>query len=145
MASIQSPTHQHHLPPSLTEPWPTFFTSITTALLLWIVYTSSRPKATMLLVVSPSGVFELTAACVKKEWLMKACDIIQHGCQAFPGCPFNMIAADVGLMTILPPEYANEIRNNLDLSFVVFMSHVCIELDACQWCLTILLDILLTR
>ncbi|EOD53178.1 putative cytochrome p450 monooxygenase protein [Neofusicoccum parvum UCRNP2] len=35
-----------------------------------------------------------------------------------------MIGADVGLTTILPPEYANEIRNDPNLSFVAFMAHL---------------------
>lgn len=112
--------------PSLTQSGPSFLTSITAVLLLCIVYTTttSGPKATALPVINPSGAFELTTARVKKEWLTAARDIIRRGFQAFPGRPFNMIAADVGLTTVLPPEYANEIRNNPNLSFVAFMSHV---------------------
>ena len=98
------------------------------ALLMLLVYSNSGPKATPLPLVNPKGPWELTSARVRKEWLSKARDIIAKGVKQFPGKPFNMMAADVGLTTVLPPEYANEIRNNPDLSFVGFMAHVWILL-----------------
>ncbi|KAL7950689.1 cytochrome P450 [Trichoderma barbatum] len=71
-----------------------------------------------------SGRWELTRNRINKEWLAKAKDIIMQGVESFPGKPFNMMAADVGMTTVVPPEFANEIRNNPNLSFVEFMAHL---------------------
>lgn len=97
------------------------------ALTVGFVYLTRGPKATVLPVINPPGTFELTASRIKKEWLVDARRIIRKGVEKFPGKPFNMVAADVGLTTVLPPEYASEIRNNPNLSFVAFMAHVSIH------------------
>ncbi|KAH7010968.1 cytochrome protein [Macrophomina phaseolina] len=87
-------------------------------------YWASLPKAARLPLINPPKRFELTTGRVRKEWLVRARQIIQQGVERFPRKPFNMIGADVGLTTILPPEYANEIRNEPNLSFVAFMAHL---------------------
>ena len=106
------------------EPAPNIVVYTTTALPVLLLYSLSSPKATHLPLINPKKPFELTTDRVKKEWLAKAKDIIRKGVQQFPGKPFNVIAADVGLTTVLPSEYADEIRNSPDLSFVGFMAHV---------------------
>ncbi|GMF79949.1 unnamed protein product [Aspergillus oryzae] len=116
-------SHWAHIT-GLSELHPTGFLCLIATLIIGIVHLTRGPKPTVLPVVNPPGTFELTANRVKKEWLVDARQIIRRGFEKFPGKPFNMIAADVGLTTVLPPEYASEIRNNPSLSFVAFMAHV---------------------
>ncbi|OOO06875.1 cytochrome P450 monooxygenase [Aspergillus flavus] len=116
-------SHWAHIT-GLSELHPTGFLCLIATLIIGIVHLTRGPKPTVLPVVNPPGTFELTANRVKKEWLVDARQIIRRGFEKFPGKPFNMIAADVGLTTVLPPEYASEIRNNPSLSFVAFMAHL---------------------
>lgn len=112
--------HVRYLP----ESRPIALVYLIVALTVGFVYLTRGPKATVLPVINPPGTFELTASRIKKEWLVDARWIIRKGVEKFPGKPFNMVAADVGLTTVLPPEYASEIRNNPNLSFVAFMAHL---------------------
>ncbi|KAK5629879.1 hypothetical protein RRF57_005594 [Xylaria bambusicola] len=98
--------------------------SVATAAVVLFVYLLSVRKATRLPLVNPNRTFEFSTSRVRKEWLTHAKQIIDTGLRRFPGRPFNMMAADVGLTTVLPPRFANEIRNNPDLSFVEFMAHL---------------------
>jgi hypothetical protein len=124
MADVNNQTSSWLQTTSVPEATSKFIAYIATALLILTLYSFAGPKATRLPVINRPKPFELTTNRVKKEWLIKAREIICDGIQKFPGKPFNMIAADVGMTTVLPPEYANEIRNNTNLSFVAFMAHV---------------------
>ncbi|KAI0512524.1 cytochrome P450 [Xylaria bambusicola] len=98
--------------------------SVGTVAVVLLVYLLSVRKATRLPLVNPNRTFEFSTSRVRKEWLVHAKRIIEAGLRQFPGRPFNMMAADVGMTTVLPPRFANEIRNNPDLSFVEFMAHL---------------------
>ncbi|KAK5999317.1 hypothetical protein QM012_005592 [Aureobasidium pullulans] len=85
---------------------------------LWQYRDSSLP------LVNPNRWLEFTTQRVRAEWMKNAKALIGSGIRKFSNKPFNIMAADVGLTTILPPEYADEIRNNPNLSFVEFMAHL---------------------
>ncbi|KAI1296156.1 cytochrome P450 [Xylaria venustula] len=94
------------------------------AVLVVLIYLFSGPKSTRLPLANPNRTFEISTSRVRKEWLVNAKNVINTGLRRFPGRPFNMMAADVGLTTVLPPHFANEIKNNTNLSFVEFMAHL---------------------
>ncbi|EHK15781.1 uncharacterized protein TRIVIDRAFT_38198 [Trichoderma virens Gv29-8] len=100
------------------------FVYLGSAAVIFLIYLYSGRKSTPLPLVNPSGRWELTRNRTNKEWLAKAKEIIMRGVESFPGKPFNMMAADVGMTTVVPPEFAHEIRNNPNLSFVEFMAHL---------------------
>ncbi|KAH6639959.1 trichothecene C-8 hydroxylase [Truncatella angustata] len=60
---------------------------------------------------------EISNGRTKKHFALNASEVIQHGIEAQKGSPFRAIA-DVGEVVLLPPEFANEIRNDNRFSFV---------------------------
>lgn len=52
--------------------------------------------------------FELSASRSKANFLKNAVDIISDRLEKMPGKPFRVLA-DIGEVTILPPEYAQQI------------------------------------
>lgn len=60
--------------------------------------------------------YELSTSRAKGNFVKNAYSILSQRLQTVPGKPFRVIA-DVGEVTILPPEYAHEIRNDERFSF----------------------------
>ncbi|KAM4067868.1 cytochrome p450 [Hirsutella rhossiliensis] len=66
--------------------------------------------------INGKNTLELTNVRPKREFMLRAQEMIAKRLLQVPGQPFRVIA-DVGEVLILPPEYAQEIRNHDQLSF----------------------------
>ncbi|KAF3031354.1 hypothetical protein E8E11_000667 [Didymella keratinophila] len=60
--------------------------------------------------------FEFSASRSKANFIKNAFDIISNRLERVPNKPFRVLA-DIGEVTILPPEYAHQIRNDERFSF----------------------------
>ncbi|OOF99136.1 hypothetical protein ASPCADRAFT_394435 [Aspergillus carbonarius ITEM 5010] len=78
-----------------------------------------RPKSPLPL-VNPRGRFEFSYSRVKRDFIAHAPEIIERGFLLTSDKPFR-ISADIGEVIILPPELADEVRNNENLTFARFM------------------------
>lgn len=67
-------------------------------------------------VVNPRKRFELTDSRVRREFIKDARGLLDGWFRDNPGRPVN-INADIGVVTVLPPSMADEIRNDTRLSF----------------------------
>ena len=90
--------------------------ALTSICFLGIAYLVLHSRTSALDLVNGKGAFELTSVRVKKNFMRDAHKIITERFTRLPGKPFRVIA-DVGEVTILPPEYAHEIRNDDKFSF----------------------------
>ncbi|KAF2129175.1 GA14-synthase [Dothidotthia symphoricarpi CBS 119687] len=97
-------------------PQTSLFSTILATCLIIIVYLVLYIEPPNLDLVNGKGAFELTDVRVKKDFVRNAYKIITDRLNSVPGKPFRVIA-DIGEVTILPPEYAHEIRNDVNFSF----------------------------
>ncbi|GAP90671.1 putative trichothecene C-8 hydroxylase [Rosellinia necatrix] len=94
---------------------------ISSLFVLCVIYFSiSSRGASKLPLVNPKKWFELSKSRIKEEFIAQAPYILEKGFVLSGDKPFR-INADIGEVTVLPPEYANEIRNDERLSFARYM------------------------
>jgi hypothetical protein len=74
--------------------------------------------------VNGKRLLELTNVRPKKEFMLRAREMIAKRLEKAPELPFRVMA-DVGEILILPPKYAYEIRNHDQLSFTQATLKVC--------------------
>ncbi|RYC58244.1 hypothetical protein CHU98_g7965 [Xylaria longipes] len=77
----------------------------------WNSYTRKRPP-----VINPPKVFDFTGGSTKVDFLQRSYEMINHTSRVISGRPYT-IYSDVGPMVVLPPRFADEIKNNPNLSF----------------------------
>lgn len=87
------------------------------------IFYSLKNSKSKLPLVNPRKAFELSSARIKKEFIRNAPDIFEKGFALTGNKPFRVIA-DIGEVIILPPDLANEVRNDTRLSFSKFMYEV---------------------
>ena len=90
-----------------------------TGVFLFALFMHRRPKSPLPL-VNPRGRFEFSYSRVKRDFIAHAPEIIERGFLLTSDKPFR-ISADIGEVIILPPELADEVRNNENLTFARFM------------------------
>ncbi|KAF1921226.1 cytochrome P450 monooxygenase [Ampelomyces quisqualis] len=83
---------------------------------LIVTYIVLYPKPVAFDLVNGKTAFELFNRRSKANFVKNAYGIISDRLQKVPGKPFRVLA-DVGEVTILPPEYAHQIRNDERFSF----------------------------
>lgn len=96
-----------------------FFAGFTLTLL---AYSLKSPRSKLPL-VNPRKAFEVSDSRIKKDFILNAPDIFERGFTLTGNKPFR-VNADIGEVIILPPELANEVRNDTRLSFSEFMYRV---------------------
>ena len=92
-------------------------------LLIWSRDNSNIPHANPPSWLRPAAVLQVDA-------MKRGIEILYDAKKRFPGRMFRMINS-YGEVTVLPPEFANNIRNEPGLSFarpVQNVSHLCIQL-----------------
>jgi cytochrome P450 monooxygenase-1 len=95
-------------------------------ILVFTIYFIKGFKSSEFPLVNSKKAFELTRGRSKKEFIGGALEMILKRLKQAPGKPFRMIA-DFGDITILPPEYAYEIRNHDQLSFTQAAFRVSVD------------------
>lgn len=80
-----------------------------------LIYALQSASAGPLPVINDRGFFEFSETRTKHNFVHNGRALLREGLKRFPGKPFKVLA-DFGYITILPPTYANELRNNHDLS-----------------------------
>ncbi|KAF2186179.1 cytochrome P450 [Zopfia rhizophila CBS 207.26] len=85
-------------------------------LLFLIAYSLQDAGCTNFPIINEKRLLEFSDSRVKNEFVIHGRRMFETAVRSIPGRPFR-IFSDSGLMTVLPPEYANEIRNDNRLSF----------------------------
>lgn len=85
-------------------------------LLAVIFYAASHKSESSIPLLNPKKPFELSDRRVKDDFVAKARDMVRCWFQTNPSKAMRMIG-DAGEVTVLPPEMAQEIRNDKRLSF----------------------------
>ena len=83
-----------------------------------------RARQALPAAINPKGRFELTATRVHREFAASARSLLGGWFREHPRRPVTL-NADIGLVTVLPPHMADEIRNDKRLSFAESMAKVC--------------------
>lgn len=99
--------------------WPIFLAS----LLVYAAYALSRTRSNVLL-LNPKGFFEITETRVKKEFILGAKAMLDNWFAGNNEKPVRIIS-DMGMVTILSPKFAHEIRNDSRLDFSKWVYTVC--------------------
>jgi hypothetical protein len=68
--------------------------------------------------INPKKLLELSSYRAKRDFVVNARKMIQDGFARTGNKAFRVIA-DIGVVTVLPPENADEIRNDERLSFIM--------------------------
>jgi len=84
--------------------------------ILAVTYILLYSKTTVFDLVNGKTGYEISAARAKSNFLRNARKILSDRLNKVPGKPFRVLA-DIGEVTILPPDYAHEIRNDERFSF----------------------------
>lgn len=92
--------------------------------LTWHSLSPRTPDATQLPLVNKRKFWEFSDLRVKTEFYFNGRQTLEKALQRLPGKPFQM-TGDTGRVIILPPEFANEIRNSPHLDFSKVVARVC--------------------
>ncbi|PGG95940.1 hypothetical protein AJ79_09795 [Helicocarpus griseus UAMH5409] len=90
-------------------------TFVVTAVTLLFIYILQRPKTNVPL-LNPKKRFEFSSYRIKQDFVHNAMSLIQKGFATTGNKPFRLLS-DNGEVVVLPPEVANEIRNDHRLNF----------------------------
>lgn len=80
-----------------------------------IFYALRASKGSKLPVLNDKNLFELSDKRTKQNFVLNGRRILRDGLKKFGDKPFKVLT-DFGYATILPPKYANEVRNIESLS-----------------------------
>ncbi|KAK2036588.1 cytochrome P450 [Colletotrichum somersetense] len=100
----------------LVKPIPLAIALFIVALTL-VAFSDSQSHLKNVPLVNPPKSILQSSWNIKTEFFHKSGDFFNRARALFPGKPFRIIA-NMGPVTILPPELGNEIRNSPDVSFV---------------------------
>ncbi|ROW00374.1 hypothetical protein VMCG_07263 [Cytospora schulzeri] len=81
------------------------------------VHSSSNNGHKKVPVLNPKGPFELTTARTRHEYDMNSWDMMYQGMRKYPDQPFRILSGELQDIMVLPPRYANEIKNDDRFSF----------------------------
>ena len=103
---------------------------ITTLLVLLVLYSLQGPSSNSTIKalphLNPSHPLEPTTLRSKKEFFFNCRRMLAKWASTSPDQPVRLITGDAGELVLLPPEFANEIRNDSRLSFSRFVAQVCV-------------------
>jgi hypothetical protein len=68
-------------------------------------------------IINPSKSLEIFGKARRQEYISKGSSIFNKGVERFPGKPFKVLT-ESGEITVLPPSWAHEIRNEPNLHFM---------------------------
>ncbi len=111
--------YKNYIPGPLFQPLPYLAAVLMLAALCYSVQNaeSSLPN------INAKRFFELTDTRVKEKFVKGAGGMLDNWFGTHPDQPVQMIS-DNGLLTVLPPHMAHEIKNNKNLSFQQFLHKV---------------------
>lgn len=105
------------------------YSSLVFLICIVIAYLLLYTESTEIDLVNNKSILDIWSFHVKANFVRNAYDIITERLKAAPGKPFR-VTADVGEVTILPPEYAHEIRNDERFSFTKAAYPVNVDIDS---------------
>lgn len=79
---------------------------------VWKTYTRKQPP-----LVNPPKLFDFTGGSTKVDFLQRSYEIIHDDTSENSNRPYTLYS-DVGPMVVLPPKFADEIKNNPSLNFM---------------------------
>ena len=88
------------------------------ALMLTFVIRYLQVSRLTLPLINPKKLLELSSYRAKMDFVANAREMMQGGFRLTGNKPFRVIA-DIGVVTVLPPQSAHEIRNDERLSFIM--------------------------
>ncbi len=105
------------IPDLSSKPFPFF---VTVLMVVIFIYSMQAPDRAVL---NPKRRFELTDTRPKKEFMAGIEGMLRKWFESNPDKPARVIG-DLGVITVLPPNMANEIRNDERLSFTAWTDKV---------------------
>lgn len=91
---------------------------------LTLFYVLRASSGSNLPIINDKSYFELSNKRSKQNFIQNGRRLLREGLNKFGGKPFKILT-DFGYATVLPPEYANEVRNIDSLSHVRAIAKVC--------------------
>lgn len=67
--------------------------------------------------LNPKAPWEISSSRAKQRYHLNTLGMTLEGIKKFAGKPFRVLSLDYGEALVLPPRYANEIKNDQRLSF----------------------------
>ncbi|ROW01414.1 hypothetical protein VPNG_07621 [Cytospora leucostoma] len=67
--------------------------------------------------LNPKRLFELTDDRTRREYDMHSWDLLHKGNEEYPDQPFRVLSSELRDITVLPPRYVNEIKNDHRFNF----------------------------
>lgn len=83
--------------------------------------------------LNPKRFWEFTPKRVQMEYHMNSTTMILEGVKKYAGEPFRLWTLEYGQVLVLPPRYANEIKNDVRFSFAQLTTKVCFVVSH-AWC-----------
>lgn len=72
--------------------------------------------------LNPKRLFELTDDRTRREYDMHSWDMLHKGNEEHPDQPFRVLSSELRDITVLPPRYVNEIKNDNRFSFTAIVT-----------------------
>lgn len=88
----------------------------------WNNHTRKRPP-----VINPPKVFDFTGGSTTIDFLQRSYEIINDTSRPSSDRPYTL-NSDIGPLIVLPPSFAEEIKNNPYLNFTKSIEDVCLHL-----------------
>lgn len=97
------------------------------AVILSIHHSTSRGKdnSHRFPLLNPKHFWEFSSKRAKVEFHMNSTAMILDGIKKYAGKPFRLLSLEYGEALVLPPRYANEIKNDARFNFALLETKVC--------------------
>lgn len=91
-----------------------------------------RDNSHELPLLNPKHLWEFSSKRAKLEYHMNSTAMIFDGMKKYAGKPFRLLSLEYGEVVVLPPRYANEIKNDRRFNFGLLETKVCFFPPSCS-------------
>lgn len=122
-SAISAPSPPLHLTTKTVPYAVTVILVLAVIISVHVQYSSSRNVRKKLPILNPKRPFELTTARTRHEYDMHSWDMMYQGIRKYPDQPFRVLSKELDDIVVLPPRYANEIKNDARFSFSALVTN----------------------